>query len=77
MNKVNRLNNCVLVLAGIGIILSCFLLMGAYSMAPIGRYQLQVVVRRSFPDLYVIDTSTGSVKWVDSKHEGKPFEEIR
>ena len=42
----------------------------------IGRYRLSVINRSGFPDLFVIDTATGIVKWV-GKDEGKPFEEIK
>ena len=75
--KNSNINMLLFVLAGIGIVLSFLLLTGANTVSPIGRYQLQVVMRGSFPDLFVIDTSTGRVKWVDSKDENKPFEEIR
>ena len=50
--------------------------MGAKTETSIGRYQLEVVIRNRFPDLYVIDTATGRVKWVDLKNENKPFEAI-
>ena len=42
----------------------------------IGRYRLSVISRSGFPDLFVIDTATGIVKWVGND-EGKPFEEIK
>ncbi len=32
----------------------------------IGRYQMEVVVRDRITQIYVMDTTTGSVKWVDS-----------
>ncbi len=62
---------------GMSIVLSFFLLTGANTSDPIGRYQLQAVMRGNFPELFVIDTATGRVKWVDSKDENKPFEQIR
>ncbi len=77
MKKNQYISKAFFVLAGICIALSFFLLAGANNVSPVGRYQLEVVLRGSFPDLYVIDTSTGRVKWVDSKDENKPFEEIR
>lgn len=78
MNGKNYINRFALVVAGIAIMFSCFLFLGAVSEEnKIGRYQLEVVVRNSFPDLYVIDTMTGRVKWVDAKNENKPFEQIR
>jgi hypothetical protein len=33
-------------------------------------------VRRDFVEIFVIDTTTGVVKWV-GKDEGKPFDEIK
>ena len=39
---------------------------------------MEVVVRRAnLSDVYVIDTTTGVVKWLDFKDEGKPFNEIK
>jgi hypothetical protein len=52
-----------------------FLLTGANTVSPVGRYQLQVVMRRDFPNLFVIDTSTGRVKWVDIDDGNKSFDE--
>jgi hypothetical protein len=37
---------------------------------------MTAVVRGNFPDLFVIDTATGAVKWVGND-EGKPFELIK
>jgi hypothetical protein len=42
----------------------------------IGRYRLSLINRSGFTDLFVIDTTTGIVKYV-GKDEGKPFEEIK
>ena len=44
--------------------------------AQIGRYRLTIINRNNFPDLFVIDTATGVVKWV-GQDEGKPFGEIK
>lgn len=77
MKKKNYVNSVISVLIGFCILLSFLLLTGANTVSPIGRYQLEVVVRHNFSDLYVIDTSTGRVKWLDSKDENKPFEEIK
>lgn len=75
----NYINRFALVMAGLAMALSFFLFLGAAPQENnlVGRYQLEVVVRNSFPDLYVIDTMTGKVKWVDSKNENKPFDQIR
>ena len=72
-------NNLVVLLAGVSAVLALLLLTGASHGDPqdqIGRYRLTAVVRGNFPDLFVIDTATGEVKWVGSD-EGKPFEAIK
>jgi hypothetical protein len=68
-----------LVFFGIVIVLAYLLLTGATynnGSSQIGRYRLSIINRGGFPDLFVIDTVTGVVKWV-GKDEGKPFEEIK
>lgn len=63
----------------ITIILAFFIFSGATKnngSSQIGRYRLSVINRSGFPDLFVIDTATGMVKWV-GKDEGKPFTEIK
>ena len=34
--------------------------------AEVGRYQMEVVVRDRTTQIYVMDTTSGTVKWVDS-----------
>lgn len=51
-------------------------LTGASDMQPVGRYQMDSVLRGNFTDIYVIDTTTGAVKWVGND-EGKAFESIK
>lgn len=68
-----------LVLLGIAIVLAFLLLTGADAIddrPQIGRYRLTAVVRGNFPDLFIIDTATGAVKWVGND-EGKPFDQIK
>jgi hypothetical protein len=43
----------------------------------VGRYQLSTCLKRDWVYVYVIDTVTGVVKFVDEKNENKPFEEIK
>ena len=43
----------------------------------VGRYQLSTCLKRDWVYVYVIDTVTGTVKFVDEKNENKPFEEIK
>jgi hypothetical protein len=73
------LNNLVILIVGASLTLTFFLLAGATPVedrTQIGRYRLTAVVRGNFPDLFVIDTATGAVKWVGND-EGKPFEQIK
>ena len=43
----------------------------------IGRYQISTCLKRDWVYVYVIDTATGVVKFVDEKNENKPFDEIK
>jgi hypothetical protein len=43
----------------------------------VGRYQISTCLKRDWVHVYVIDTATGVVKFVDDKNENKPFEEIK
>jgi hypothetical protein len=43
----------------------------------VGRYQVSTCLKRDWVYVYVIDTATGAVKFVDEKNENKPFEEIK
>lgn len=52
-----------------------FLLTGARDMNPVGQYQMEVVVRDRITQIYVMDTTTGTVKWVDAMN--KPFPEMK
>ena len=69
--KVTFLIICVL------IFLAVLFLTGANSIPQIGRYQMECIERRGFTEIYVVDTTNGVVKWLDSKDEGKPFNEIK
>lgn len=64
-------------LLGIFLILVLLLLTGAHHMKPqqIGRYRMSVAIRGNFTDIYVIDTTTGVVKYL-GKDEGKPFDQV-
>jgi hypothetical protein len=61
------------VLACIGILF----LTGAGDGGQVGRYQVSTCLKRDWVYVYVIDTTTGVVKFVDEKDENKPFEEIK
>jgi hypothetical protein len=79
MKRAGLLKNVVILMIGVCITITFLLLTGATHVQErdqIGRYRLTAVVRGNFPDLFVIDTATGAVKWVGND-EGKPFEQIK
>jgi hypothetical protein len=43
----------------------------------VGRYQISTCLKRDWVYVYVIDTATGVVKFVNEKDERKAFEEIK
>ncbi len=43
----------------------------------IGRYRMCCTPRGAFTDIYVIDTTSGVVKWLGSGDDAKPFTEIK
>ena len=43
----------------------------------VGRYQISTCLKRDWVYVYVVDTVTGVVKFVDEKNENKPFDEIK
>jgi hypothetical protein len=63
---------------GTGLLLALALvaLTGAGGEAPIGRYQMEIISRTGFTDIFVIDTTTGVIKYV-GKDEGKPFDQVQ
>ena len=62
---------------GAGVVIAFLFLTGAASIPQVGRYQIEAISRGDFSDIYVIDTTTGAVKWWDTKHENIPFEQIK
>lgn len=75
----NHRQHLAYILIGFLISLAVLFLTGAATIedqAQVGRYRLTAVVRGNFPDLFVIDTATGAVKWVGND-EGKPFDQIK
>jgi hypothetical protein len=60
-----------------GVLIAFVFLTGTASIPQIGRYQIEAVSRGNYSDVYVIDTTTGAVKWWDTKHENIPFEKIK
>ncbi len=62
---------------GILLVMVLILFTGAGTMQSqeVGRYRMSVSIRGNFTDIYVIDTTTGVVKYL-GKDEGKPFDQV-
>ena len=60
---------------GILSVLAILVLTGATGMNPVGKYQMESVVRSNITHIYVMDTTTGRVKWVDDMDT--PFDEMK
>lgn len=67
--------NWVSILVGAVGMLILFLLIGASSHPSKGKYQMEAVVRERITQIYVMDTTTGVVKWVDAMNT--PFEQMK
>ena len=66
-------------LLGAALTLAALLMTGAAGTTDppqIGRYRMTALMRGNFPDVFVIATATGVVKWVGND-EGKPFDQIK
>ena len=65
-------------LLGAIVALGLMFLVGAGQHADaVGRYQISTCLKRDWVYVYVIDTVTGEVRFVDEKNENKPFPEIK
>ena len=67
--------NMMFFMAGILSCLALLFMTGAASNVPTGKYELSVTTRSGTLQMYVIDTSTGAVKWVDSMNT--PFAKLK
>ena len=76
MNSMSLPKTVIWFAAGLLLALALVALIGAGGEAPIGRYQMELMSRTGFTDIFVIDTTTGVVKYV-GKDEGKPFDQIQ
>jgi hypothetical protein len=54
-----------------------FMIGAGQNNSQVGRYQISTCLKRDWVYVYVVDTATGAVKFVDEKNENKPFEEIK
>ena len=77
MKKNDWITKITFFMIGAGAVITLLFLTGATTVSQIGRYQIDCIARGQFTDVYVIDTSTGAVKWVDDKNENVPFEKIK
>lgn len=60
---------------GIVSVLSILLLSGAIDSNPGGKYQMEAFSRGNTTHIYVMDTATGRVKWLDKLDT--PFEAMK
>ena len=67
--------NVVSCLIGALTMLLLVLLSGAGNKPGGGKYQMEAVVRERITQVYVMDTTTGMVKWVDKMNT--PFEQMK
>ncbi len=77
MKSISLPKNVVWFAAGLLLALALVALTGAGGEGPaVGRYQMELISRTGFTDIFVMDTTTGVVKYV-GKDEGKPFDQIQ
>jgi len=50
---------------GVLSVLAIILLTGISSSYPVMKYQMETIVRSNITQIYVMDTTTGRVKWVN------------
>ncbi len=77
MKNTGWFGKFLFLIMGAGVVIAFLFLTGAASVSQIGKYQIEAVSRGNFSDVYVIDTTTGAVKWWDTKYENIPFEQIK
>lgn len=77
MNANNLTGRFGYFVLGILACLGILFLTGAGDGGQLGRYQISTCLKRDWVYVYVVDTTTGVVKFVDEKDENKPFEEIK
>ena len=78
MNADNLTGRFGYFLLGILACIGILFLTGAGNGGQVGRYQVSTCLKRDWVYVYVIDTTTGAVKFIyDEKDENKPFEEIK
>ena len=59
--------NLLIFLLGVFSVLTVLLFTGVSSQSPVGKYEMEVISTSGrTSQIYVLDTTTGQVKWVDS-----------
>jgi hypothetical protein len=73
----SKKNGVIMFLAGALSVLIVFLLTGAadQGQAPVGKYEMEIAHRERTYLVYVLDTTTGAVKWVEEMDT--PFTELK
>jgi hypothetical protein len=69
-----RGNFVSILVGGMGMLI-LLLLTGAGLQPSVGKYQMEVISRDRATHIYVMDTTTGVVKWVDKMNT--PFEKMK
>ena len=77
MKTTGLVEKLTFLLIGAGVVIAFLFLTGLASTPLIGRYQLMGAPRGDSNDVYVIDTTTGAVKWWDTDYENIPFDKIK
>ena len=71
----DKRNSLIMFIAGALSVSALFLLTGAGHNSPVGKYEMEIAHRDRTHLVYVIDTTTGAVKWADSM--STPFTELK
>ena len=75
MTTVLRHEKLAYFIIGVLSVLTWILLTGNAGVGPVGRYQMEPILQSNITHIYVIDTTTGIVKWVDKMNT--PFETMK
>lgn len=62
-------------IGGIGMLILLLLTGASLQPSSVGKYQMEVISRDRATHIYVMDTTTGVVKWVDKMNI--PFEKMK
>ncbi|GEM_PF-1545216 len=74
-SRRDRKNDLLIFLSGVFSVLVVLFLTGASTNLPVGKYEMEVTTNGKTNQIYVLDTITGRVKWVDTLDI--PFDQVR